>query len=551
MSIINILLAALFIIIQFYFFLETIYKQLIFSNLFPSGEDGYQVEEATDNGKTYMHIRCNAFKQKKNRFLSAINRMGRFGRNAFKLKSDLDKLVSEINEYVRKTKGTTDFSIIQNKTERLVDMRYDDATARISFPVYIGLMGTFFGVFVGIISFRYNVMHDSVNDQAITGLLGGVLISMSTSFVGLLLTTINHFRSSNAKRKVDIDKNKFFDFIQTELMPSLDVSMVAALNKLHRTVAMFEPSFNRVINKFQNTFESCTKAFGNQFADNVKVITKAVATMGENMDQINQNISLQKKLLDTLKTKSYIKGLEAFVEATERFTQLTASLDKFEEARQMMLSATQEVINMQKQYAESLEIPKEIVLKVNAILNRLTKFEDSINVLGKDIAQTQLLGNSTINLIDAQLNGIKKKGRIADKYLQIADGKLKDLYTQQTASIQRMTKNYEEAIKQHIQGFKTIIEESTNDFHKRHEEFLKALDEKFNITEVHEDFSNLKRLNDINNQLSTLKRLEEAFSKYQTSLNEIKRILEGNKNTKDTSNEKGHGSTFGFPWRKK
>lgn len=518
--VVSIIVCGIFFTLQYYFYKQVRGKKDRFAHLFSAGDEGYHVKTvATVDGESYMQIE-----------------------NVDEPDGDLGKLIGEINDYVRKSKGTTDFSVIQNKTERLVDMQYDDTTARMSFPIYLGLMGTFSGVFMGILSFLVNVWSNSVNDDAVKGLLLGVLVSMSTSFIGLLLTTINNYRISDAKRDVDLDKNTFYDFIQTELMPSLDVSMVSALNKLHETVTQFEPSFNRVIDRFQTTFDGCTKSFGDQFANNVKVVSRAVAVMGENMDKINQNIRLQEKLLNTIKSSAIAKGLDAFVEATDHFTQLTSSLNRFEQARQMMLRATDEVINMQKQYAESLEIPKELVIKVNSILDRITTFEDSINNLGKDINQTQMLGNDTINLINEQLNGIKKKGKLADKYLGLADGKLEVLYTRQTAAIGSMTKNYEDAIKEHIAGFDRIIEDSTKEFEKRHKDFLAALDEKFNIAEVHDDFSNLKRLNDISQQLNKLKDLESEFSKYQSTLNEVKGILEDLKKLANSSDRKGKDS---------
>lgn len=504
-----------------------------FANLFSNGENNYHVKTVESaEGESYMQIE-----------------------NEENFSEDLRGLISEINDYIRKSKGTTDFSVIQNKTERLIDMRYDDSTARISFPIYLGLMGTFCGVFLGILSFLVNIGIDSVNDNAIKGLLSGVLVSMSTSFIGLFLTTRNNYYSSDEKRGVDVDKNIFYDFIQTELMPSLDISMVAALNKLHNTVTQFEPSFNRVIDRFQTTFDGCTKSFGDQFANNVQVVSRAVSVMGENMDKINENIRLQEQLLSTIKSSAIAKGLSAFVEATDHFTELTASLNKFEQARRMMLRATDEVINMQKQYAESLEVPKELVIKVNSILDRITTFEESINNLGKDISQTQLLGNDTINLINEQLNGIKKKGKLADKYLGLADGKLEELYNRQTAAIGKMTNNYENAIKEHIAGFDRIIEESTKDFDKRHKDFLAALDEKFNVAEVHDDFSNLKKLNDISQQLNKLKDLENEFAKYQATVNEVKAILEDLKKLAKSSDKKDSdrdrdddrgGGFFGF-----
>lgn len=63
-------------------------------------------------------------------------------------------MIGELNDYIRKNKGTTDFSIIQHKTERIVKSKFDDATARLSFPTYIGLMGTFAGVFIGLYCFN-------------------------------------------------------------------------------------------------------------------------------------------------------------------------------------------------------------------------------------------------------------------------------------------------------------------------------------------------------------------------------------------------------------
>ena len=131
-----------------------------------------------------------------------------------------------------------------------------------------------------------------------------------------------------------------------------------------------------------------------------------------------------------------------------------------------------------------------------------------------------------MNDIQEQITAIKKKGKIADKYLGLADGKLEDLYQRQTAAIGQMTNNYEEAIKDHIRGFDKIIEESVKDFQRRHEAFKMALDEKFNITEVQQDFSNLKKLENIDKQLQRISTIDASFNRFQKSLNEIKDVLD-------------------------
>ena len=115
--------------------------------------------------------------------------------------SDLNKLLSEVNHYVAKTKGTTDFAVIQNKVERMLTMRYEQSEAKLAFPTYLGLMGTFLGVLMGIFMFIWGFDgQGDVRDDAIKNLLIGILVSMSTSFIGLLLTTINNAFISEAKK---------------------------------------------------------------------------------------------------------------------------------------------------------------------------------------------------------------------------------------------------------------------------------------------------------------------------------------------------------------
>ena len=71
-------------------------------------------------------------------------------------------------------------------------MRYDQTMAKLSFPTNIGLMGTFLGVFLGILMFVIGFSgSEELRDASISNLLIGVLISMSTSFIGLFLQPLS------------------------------------------------------------------------------------------------------------------------------------------------------------------------------------------------------------------------------------------------------------------------------------------------------------------------------------------------------------------------
>lgn len=528
---------AVFLCFQLYFFFGTMKSRKIFKNFF---------EKTAAYSKCLRGTESDQYPQ--------IDLVG-------KPKSDLNNLIEEINTYLFKTKGTSDYEFIRNKVERKLNMRYDQSTVHIAFPTYLGLMGTFSGVFMGILMFLAGFDANSISDESIKNLLMGVLVSMSTSLVGLFLTTINNGLAGEARKKIEDDKNEFYDFIQTEVTKTASASLVSAISKLHDTVDKFEPAFSIVIDGFKAAFNECTRAFGEDFKGNVHAVTSAVEIMGKNMDSINENIGLQKRVLDTLKSSEFVRGMDKYIEASNRFVNITRSLDKFEEARRMMLAAAQEAISLQNQYSESLKIPREVAVRVNQILNRIKDFEDNVNKAGQALTRRDILGNDVINAIQDQIKGISKKGKIADKFLDMADGKLEELYSQQTAVINEMNRRYKEAIENHIEGFETMLINHTSDLEKRHKEFLEAIEERFNVEDVRQEFTNLRKLETIEQKLEAIasstvkpenihKEIQEIQDEIKTLKNELKHELSAiNKNTKNNTSSStpssGWGGLFG------
>ena len=508
-NIISFIIAVIFFFIQRYYFLKTEGYRELYANFF---------KRHSEYSKTSLSIEQENYPQ-----------LVEVGMN----NSDLNELIKEINNYVVKTRGTTDFSVIQNKVERKLNMRYDQSMSFLSFPTYLGLMGTFLGVFLGISMFILGFdSAGNISDDSIKNLLSGVLVSMITSLVGLIMTTINNAQAGNARAKIEQDKNEFYDYVQTELMPTLNVSLVTAIGKLHNTVDCFEPAFNKVIDRFQQTFDTCTTAFGNNFENNVRAVAGAVKAMGNNMDKINENIQYQKELIQTMKSEEVAKGMERYITASNGFVSITQSLNKFEEARRMMLAAAQESINLQNAYADSLKIPREVAVRINQILDRIKDFEDSINNLGAQISRREILGNDVVNKLQEQISAIGKKQKIADSYIELADGKLGDLFDEQTNAIKDLNNRYKQAIVNHIEGFEQMLQTQTEELGKRHKIFKEAIEERLSIEDVRKEFTNLGKLKDINEQLEELKDIEqkledisEAMLEGQEIKDSVKQVL--------------------------
>lgn len=418
--------------------------------------------------------------------------------------AELMNLIDDINAYIKKSKGTVAFSIIQNKTERRISMLYEIATSKLSFPTHIGLMGTFAGVFIGLIMFLIGTMAvGGITDSSIQSLITGVLVSMATSCCGIWLLIFSHRLASEATNQIDHDKNDFYEWVQNELMPTVDVSMVEAIGKLHETIDKFEPTFSGVISQFKGAFKDVTNAFGTEFRKSVQVVASAVNTMGNNMDKVNKNIDLQSNLLDTLKSNQLVRGMDSFVEASKRFTDITGSLDQFERARRIMLVAAQETINIQKDFNESLQIPKQVAAEINIILNRITKFEESINGLGVNVAQTQMVGNQVVEQIKENINAIKAKQTVAEKYADTANKRLEVYFDEQKKEVSRIMQKYNEALESYLNDYETMLKERKTELESRNREFVEAIDRKLSIEDIRSDF---KALREIPHQLEMLMR---------------------------------------------
>lgn len=474
--------------------------------------------------------------------------------------AELMNLIDDINAYIKKSKGTVAFSIIQNKTERRISMLYEIATSKLSFPTHIGLMGTFAGVFIGLIMFLIGTMAvGGITDSSIQSLITGVLVSMATSCCGIWLLILSHRLASEATNQIDHDKNDFYEWVQNELMPTVDVSMVEAIGKLHETIDKFEPTFSSVISQFKGAFKDVTNAFGTEFRKSVQVVASAVDTMGKNMDKVNKNIDLQSNLLDTLKSNQLVRGMDSFVEASKRFTDITGSLDQFERARRIMLVAAQETINIQKDFNESLQIPKQVAAEINIILNRITKFEESINGLGVNVAQTQMVGNQLVEQIKENINAIKAKQTVAEKYADTANKRLEVYFDEQKKEVSRIMQKYNEALESYLDDYETMLKERKTELESRNREFVEAIDRKLSIEDIRSDFKALReiphqlemlmrnpvdegneRMNAQNEAADANRRAGEAESKskFRKVEEEQRPIIDGEKRTGQFQNEK-------------
>lgn len=154
-------------------------------------------------------------------------------------------IVTALNNYLSANKGAaSDFHLMKDVVERYCDAAEEEITTQQPIPLYLGLMGTMVGIIVGIgaIAIFDGLQGDSLMTH-ISELMTCVAVAMSSSLVGVLCTTLIAWRSKDSVSKVQAGKNRFYSWIQTELLPVFSGDAVNAIYLLQQNLMTFNQTF--------------------------------------------------------------------------------------------------------------------------------------------------------------------------------------------------------------------------------------------------------------------------------------------------------------------
>lgn len=348
-------------------------------------------------------------------------------------------LVNIINEYLERNKGAvSDFNLIRDIVERNIDLIDSKIQARISMPLYIGLIGTMLGIIVGV---GFFLIENDTNQQ-IFNLLMGVCIAMIGSVAGLGHTLYNtnvHYKA--AKDEVDFHKNHFFSFIQTRLMPVLSQNPSSSIYSLQANLLNFNDTFSKNLKKFDSTMKTIKKTFDSQ----VDLVNKL-----EEMD-INQVANANVTILN-----EFTKAIQKTQEFGYYINQLVHFIDS---NRKLEKEINQQI---------------EMVGNINSVISRFENHVDGVNKVGMYLA-------------DQFSNSERRE--------QIINNKIADF----DVAVGKMIDNLQINFNQRLQAFNDIDATISDDFKNMFSDVRKDIqrffdDEKGSISHIKSEQSKLMNL---------------------------------------------------------
>ncbi|MCB0835857.1 MAG: hypothetical protein R3B93_12110 [Bacteroidia bacterium] len=167
------------------------------------------------------------------------------------------EIVETTNAYLTRNKGQADFDILQDLAEHKSYSQEDSIESNVALPLYIGLLCTFTGVILGLI----RIAQTGVSDDAITAFIGGVLIGMIGSAVGLALTVRSNYVFKEARKVRDSKQYDYLTFLRENIIPTLSKSADSSVGALRDNLAHFNEGFAKYQTHMNESLGETLKLF--------------------------------------------------------------------------------------------------------------------------------------------------------------------------------------------------------------------------------------------------------------------------------------------------
>lgn len=295
----------------------------------------------------------------------------------YKTKATKDKLTENIeisiNTYLQKNKGAvSDFNLIKDIVERNCDSLEAEIASQTPLPLYLGLMGTVAGIILGLFTITLNGGFSQI-DKVIEILMSDVAIAMVASFMGICLTTLSLWKSKQCKVTIEANKNRFYTWFQTNLLPVISKNAVSAITLLQKNLTRFNKSFVGTVDRLEDKLGDV----GDLYSAQIEILEKI------------ESIDIKKMAVANVKILS---ALDGSIGSLDKFSQYMCSVTEY-------LTAVKELNSKLDEHLERTETLAVVSDFYKAQMNEIGLRQDAIKtaVLSVDDVMKSALATLKVN----------------------------------------------------------------------------------------------------------------------------------------------------------
>lgn len=449
---------------QIYIYLNTKKKIDAFKSIFPQSTSSYSIieievptnEEYEDNKNAEYDDEEDEYDEDEYEDFVNVSQIKVTAKNP-----TLNEICNALNMYLQKNKGAaSDFHLMKDVVERYCDAEEEEISVQQPIPLYLGLMGTMVGIIVGIgfIAVSGGLSSTSLMDN-ITSLMTCVAIAMAASLVGIFCTTLISWNSKSATTKVEADKNRFYSWLQTELLPVLSGNAVNALYLLQQNLTTFN-----------QTFQS-----------NISGLDKALAKVVESSKE-------QTELISLIKDIDIKRVAQANITVLKELKECTGEIEVFNRYLHNV--------------SEYLTAVNELNGNINEHLNRTHAIEQMGEFFEREINQVQAR-EQYINQVVANVDNVLR--RTVESLEESTRERITTLRNNSVSEFDALLQHYA----QQKTEFERQLQEQREEFAARSEETITLMKEIKNLAEVKSVMSQV--LEATKNQTAAIERLANSL----------------------------------------
>jgi len=311
-----------------------------------------------------------------------------------KCSKEFKEILKETNDYLEHNDANVSLEALKDIAIRIADNSFALATSRISFPMYYGLMGTYAGVALGLFEFYSSTgKGDGMFEiSTLYPFLGGVVVAMLTSLLGLAFTTNNNRNASAAEGVLEDGRDGYFQFLQKDVLSQTPSTIAQTLKA---SVSQLEQTVKTLSTSLATAFEGITVAFGNNLREDLNGIRETVAEMREATRALEGSMRDQHEMISNMLRPEFAEALDKISSTVRSCSEVETNIDNASEKIQQTLELQVRSAELQKSLVDSQTAVNEAILTLK---NDIDEFQRSLKERleeEKTKAQEEFLSNLT------------------------------------------------------------------------------------------------------------------------------------------------------------